>query len=105
MASESFNQDLARVLETALGLVTGDRAHQHGDAHFQFSSIAEFWTVYLANRGLMDADRVLEDHDVAQMMVLLKVSRAMIGSFKADDYIDQTGYSALTYALKNRIPG
>ena len=104
MASENFNLDLAKVLETALELVTKDRANQHGDAFEQHASIADFWTLYMVNKGLMDPDRSLEAHDVAQMMVLLKVSRAMLGSFNADTYIDQCGYAALTYAIMNRIP-
>lgn len=104
MVSNTYNADLAKVLETALELVTKDRANQHGDAYHQHSSIADFWTIYLVNKGLMEPDRAIEAHDVAQMMVLMKISRAMLGGFNVDNFIDQCGYSALTYAILNRIP-
>lgn len=101
--SETFNADLAKVLETALNLVTGDRAEQHGDAYDQCDLAAQFWSTYLAGRGFIDPRNALAPVDVSQMMLLLKVSRDVLGAFNCDTFVDQAGYSALSYAIKNRM--
>ena len=100
MANDAIlNDDLRSVLETAIHLVTSDRAHQHGDAIAQHQLAAAFWSTYLEGRGMLLAGP-LRPHDVAQMMLLLKVSRGVLGSFNPDTYIDQAGYAALTYAVQ-----
>lgn len=104
MASDAFNNDLSAVLKTALELVTRDRAQQHGDGYDQHMQIANFWTLYLSGKGMLNPNCGLEAHDVAQMMLLMKVSRAMLGSFNMDNFVDQCGYSALTFAICNRNP-
>lgn len=98
MASE-LNEDLTSVLATALDLVTKDRAKQHGDAIVQFEQIAAFWTVYLSGQGLLPHADITAEH-VAHMMVLMKISRSVLGSFHVDNYIDGAGYMALAYAVR-----
>ncbi|CAB4124696.1 hypothetical protein UFOVP62_24 [uncultured Caudovirales phage] len=98
MASE-LNEDLSAVLATALDLVTKERAEQHGDAICQFEQIAAFWSVYLSGHGLLPYGDI-KAHHVAQMMVLMKVSRTVLGSFNQDNYTDQAGYSALAFAVQ-----
>jgi hypothetical protein len=98
MVSE-LNEDLTSVLATALDLVTKERAEQHGDAIVQFEQIAAFWTIYLSGHGLLPYGDI-KAHHVAQMMVLMKVSRTVIGSFHQDNYTDQAGYSALAFAVQ-----
>lgn len=98
MANE-LNEDLQEVLATALDLVTKERAEQHGDAIVQFEQIAAFWTVYLSGHGLLPFGDIKAQH-VAQMMVLMKISRSVLGSFHKDNYIDAAGYSALAYAVQ-----
>ena len=102
---KTLNGDLSYVLETALGLVTGNRAEQHGDAYDQCTLAAKFWTTYLQGRGCMEDDVILEPHDVTQMMVLMKMSRDILGSFNPDTFVDQAGYSALSFGIKNRDYG
>jgi Domain of unknown function (DUF6378) len=98
--SPAFDKDLKKILETSLSLVTGDRAQQHGNAYDQHSTAAALWSMYLHARGLLADDALLKAHDVAQLMLLLKVSRDAIGSFNPDTFIDQAGYAALSYAIK-----
>jgi len=98
----NFNKDLCKVLETALSLVTGDRANMHGNAVDQHNLASDFWTVYLQGRGFIGTDTALAPHDVSQMMLLLKISRGVEGAFNLDTYIDQCGYAALTYAIMNK---
>ena len=89
-----MNEELTYILETAKHLVTKDRADQHGDALQQFGTIADLWNLYLSRRFGDDSGRI-RDYDVAQMMVLMKISRDIHGEYHQDTFIDQCGYSAL----------
>lgn len=98
MANESeMNDDLRAILDTAKQLVTQARSEDHGNAYDQHALASKFWNIYLHGRGkLCDT---LKPHDVAQMMLLLKVSRGILGKFNPDTFIDQCGYAALTYGI------
>lgn len=76
----------AEILDTAKRIVTGDREQQYGSPEDNFATIAGFWTTYL--------EREVTAHDVAMMMVLLKVARIQSGQVKADNYVDLAGYAA-----------
>jgi hypothetical protein len=80
-----------RVLRTAESLVNGDRNNQYGDPIQDFQRTADFWTIYLAEKGL---DAPLLPHDVAAMMSLLKLSRIGWSPDKEDHWIDLAGYAA-----------
>ena len=71
----------------AADLVAGDRARQHGDAGETHGHIARLWAAYLG--------APITNHDVALMMVLLKVARTQNGSSNPDDYLDICGYAAI----------
>ena len=75
------------ILVTASDLVSVDRAEQYGDARQSFNRISDLWSVYL--------EKPLSVTDVANMMVLLKVSRAKGNPLHEDSYIDMAGYAAL----------
>lgn len=78
----------AQVLATATEAVTKDRTATHGSAEDNFRHTALMWSAYLGVN--------ISAHDVCQMMVLSKISRAKIGKKDyADHYVDQCGYSAL----------
>lgn len=63
-----------------------DRIEDRGDVHEDsFSEIADLWATYL------DAD--VDESDVANMMVLLKVARNANGVYEADNYTDIAGYA------------
>lgn len=73
------------VLETAARLVSGDRAVQNGDKRANHQNIAALWSAYTGH--------IITAHDVAIMMVLLKVARTKSGRFNPDDYVDMAGYA------------
>lgn len=89
----------SEVLRTAEEIIFGERAKTYGDAKTSFSTIADFWTAYI-NKVLIDQNPeaefsvVLSGHEVAMMMILMKVSRTT-GSYHIDNYIDIAGYAAL----------
>lgn len=82
------------ILEEAEHLIHGDRQRDYGSARESFSRIADFWTTYLGPNLV----RHLTPLNVAQMMVLLKVSRSVTSS-KRDTFVDQAAYSDLAYTL------
>jgi hypothetical protein len=84
-------------LETALELVTGDRAEQYGDMHQCHQLIADLWNTYV--RG-----KEIEAHDVAIMMALLKIARMQTGSRTPDNYTDLAGYAAVAAQLARSEP-
>jgi hypothetical protein len=74
------------VLNTAKDFVTADRNADYGTPESNFGTIAEFWSSYLKTP--------VSPHDVAAMMLLMKVSRIMTSPSKEDNWIDAAGYAA-----------
>jgi len=81
-------QQLLREAET---LVTGDRNNAYGPPTQDFQRTADLWTIYL------DGRRIIEAHDVAIMMSLLKISRLSWDPTKRDSWVDLAGYAACGY--------
>ena len=84
--SEPRSYSRGDVLDTAKQYVTKDRAADHGDMEDNFQRIAEFWSVHL--------DQLIDAHDVAVMMTLLKVARIKSNPYHMDNFIDGAGYLA-----------
>lgn len=86
------------ILQEAERIINGDRAEQYGDPKVMFERIAEFWTSYL-----YPFTEALTPVDVANMMVLLKISRSKAavdrGEYHRDDHVDISGYAGLTEKL------
>ena len=80
-------------LRTALKLLSGKRQHEYGNKKENHENIARLWSAYL--------DHYISPHDVAILMVLLKVARAKFGNPSSDTYIDMVGYSAIAGELIN----
>tara|TARA_R110001599_G_scaffold159115_3_gene346433 strand:- start:1040 stop:1333 length:294 start_codon:yes stop_codon:yes gene_type:complete len=78
--------DRKECLNTAEGLITGQRAIDYGDARENHQRIASFWSTYLC--------KTLTPADVANMMMLLKIARIM-ETATDDSYIDICGYAAI----------
>lgn len=91
------------VLQQAAELIDGNRAATYGDAYDSHDRIARLWQTYLAavlpERGVDG----LQAHDVAAMMILMKVSRS-VASQHADNWVDICGYAALACEME-RING
>ncbi|HQF30275.1 MAG TPA: DUF6378 domain-containing protein [Hyphomicrobiales bacterium] len=83
------------ILRETARLVEGGREEAHGRSEVTHADIARLWNAYLET--IHHAD--LTPGDVAQMMVLLKIARALNGQFNLDDFRDMAGYAALAGAL------
>lgn len=79
------------ILEEALQIVSKDRNADYGDPEDNFKVIANYWMAYLESVGVAVA---LNTHDVAAMMILMKVSRLATSPQKSDHWVDIAGYSA-----------
>lgn len=84
------------ILQEANRIINGERAQTYGDAQKSFGQIADLWGVYL-NRVYPDVN--IDAIDVANMMILMKISRAQNG-FHRDSYVDIIGYAALTEKIR-----
>ena len=83
----------AKILDAAKAAVTGPRLQDYGEPAENFARIADYWSTYLG--------REIQGHDVAMMMVLLKVARG-VGE---DTCVDAAGYAALAYQVApNQLP-
>jgi hypothetical protein len=75
----------------AADLLAGDRSRQHGDVRTSHARIAGLWSAYLGHP--------ITPHDVALLMLLLKVARTTGATFNLDNYIDAVGYAAIAAEL------
>ena len=81
-------------LSEATRLVGMDREKDYGDKKENHNNIAKLWSAYL---GIS-----VTAHDVALMMVLLKMARTKLGQVSRDTYIDMSAYSAIAGEIKFR---
>lgn len=98
----------AKLLREAEQIVNGDRNAQYGDPNQDFRRTAELWNTYLT--GLLErrsaetprtfmgvtslVGSLIEPHDVAMMMILLKISRGTVSPKNFDTWLDIAGYAA-----------
>ena len=80
------------ILSEATRLVGMDRQKDYGDKVENHDNIARLWSAYLGIK--------IEAHDVALMMVLLKMARTKLGKVSKDTYIDMSAYSAIAGEIK-----
>ena len=80
------------ILSEATRLVGTDRQKDYGDKVENHDNIARLWSAYLGIK--------IEAHDVALMMVLLKMARTKLGKVSKDTYIDMSAYSAIAGEIK-----
>lgn len=73
-------------LEEAKTIVNGARQENYGSPESNFKDIAYLWTDYLNHEIL--------PHDVANMMILMKVARLKNKKDHLDSWIDIAGYAA-----------
>ncbi len=79
------------ITDEAKAIVAGDRASDYGDANESFARIAKLWSAYTGTS--------ISPWDVAQMMILLKVSLAKT-SRKRDTLVDIVGYAECASKLE-----
>ena len=73
------------LLQEADAIINGERQKDYGPPAESFGRIARLWSDYL--------DQELTALDVANLMILLKISRAKTGGFHRDSYRDIAGYA------------
>lgn len=92
-----MKSDKSTVLDEALALVNGDRRADYGTPTQSFKRIAALWEGFLGHK--------ITPHDVAQMLVLLKVARSKAGINgpagrpQHDSLVDAAGYIACAEML------
>tara|TARA_R110000824_G_scaffold281356_1_gene469657 strand:+ start:82 stop:429 length:348 start_codon:yes stop_codon:yes gene_type:complete len=79
-------------LEQAITLSSVERQIDYGDKVENHSNIAKMWSAYLKVK--------IETHDVAILMILLKIARTKLGAVSKDTYIDMAAYSAIAGEIK-----
>lgn len=83
------------ILAAAQKCVSGDREQDYGGPEYNFLTIANLWTIYMAAQGqITKEDKIIKPKDVAAMLALLKIARIASGHAKADNWIDLAGYAA-----------
>ena len=84
----------ASLLNEAKELITGDRQNQYGPPTQDFSRTAEILTA-MGYRG--PAGRLLVPHDIALMVMAVKMSRLVWSPDKRDNWADMAGYAGCGY--------
>ena len=84
------------ILSEATRLVGTDRQKDYGDKVKNHNNISKLWSSYL--------DVPITAHDVAIMMVLLKIARTKLGAISKDTYIDMAAYGAIAGEIKFKEP-
>lgn len=104
------------VLMEAESIINGQRRQDYGSVTESFSNVASLWTEYLERHAQTaiasarakyqrnDAMPItvisLSPEDVANLMILMKVSRAQNG-FHRDSYVDIAGYAGCAEKLQD----
>jgi len=83
------------IIKKAAIIVRGDRQKEYGNKRENFQNTANLWNAYLTAHSITP-------HDVAMMMILLKMARTMTGSAKTneDTYVDMAGYAGIAGVLR-----
>lgn len=83
------------VLQSALSIIDGPRNENYGEPEDSFYLISQFWNNYLADMGNVIP---LRGHDVAVMLMLLKIARlSKSRGNHVDSWVDVAGYAACGY--------
>ena len=98
IAKETHRSNVSeKVLTGALEQIRS-KAKEHGDTTNSFTMMAEFWNTYVRHTSVARAALDIQAKDVAQMMVLLKISRTAYGK-SGDNHVDEAGYASLAALL------
>ena len=93
--SDDFSRGIytnrSEILSQANDIIMGSRNTSYGQPEDNFQLIADYWSMYLVNKGKMNT--VLSSEDITIMMILLKIAR-LGGEGTEDCFIDIAGYAA-----------
>ena len=91
------------VMTQAQAVIYGEREKTYGRPEVNLHSIAEFWSIYLKRKGVVQGDPTnVTIDDVCQMMVLLKSARLLNDPGHHDSQVDQIGYIGLQERCRGR---
>lgn len=90
------NKTKEDTLEAAIKAVS-DRGLNYGSPEDNFIRIANLWTTHVRNRYGISA--ILDAHDVALMLLLMKVARLENCPTHEDSWVDIAGYAACGNSL------
>jgi len=76
-------------LDAAKAATTKERQIDYGTPEDNFTDIAEMWRIYFVNRQFNP-----QPHDVAAMLIMVKLCRIKTSSKKDDNWVDIAGYAA-----------
>lgn len=82
------------LLDKAIEIIEGARQEHYGSPEDNFARIAEYWQTYLRQTQLNPGGIYIGAHDVAIMMVLMKVARLAADYLHDDSWLDIAGYAA-----------
>jgi len=97
MTASGTQKDAGELLEDAADTVTQDR-DTHGEAVENHEHIADFWTTLF--EGKLKEGEEIEAHEVADAMVLVKLSRRYTGELTRDHRKDIAGYTGIAWACE-----
>ena len=86
----------SEVLNEAADIIGRDRNVAYGEPERNFDRIAQMWGAY---KGVF-----FEPHDVAAMLVLLKVARIAVSPDRLDHWVDSAGYAACGGEVRPGVP-
>jgi hypothetical protein len=92
------NLSLAESVLLDAGQAIRDRSKEHGHTERSFGMIGDLWTNYITHAFTIRGETKLYPHDIAHMMSLIKVARAVYG-YSVDNFVDGVGYTALAAML------
>ena len=84
-----------KILRDTADIIEGARNQDYGDPFDDFGTTANFWETYITRVVLRRGEMKLEPHDVAAMMMLLKIARLTWTPGVKDHWMDAIGYAAL----------
>jgi hypothetical protein len=91
----------ASALDEARQLITGDRNNQYGPPTQDFERTAGMANAF----GFRVNSNLLQGHDVAIFMMMLKISRLAWSPGKRDSWVDAAGYAGCGYECAVRAAG
>lgn len=77
----------------AAGLIDGDRNHEYGDPREMHQRAADIFNCYRNAGGLLTA------HDVAMILLSVKLARLSHMPDHRDSYVDICGYAGIAYEI------
>ncbi|MBO5956712.1 MAG: hypothetical protein J6Q39_04080 [Bacteroidales bacterium] len=80
------------IITQAAAIVEGARQLNYGSPEDNFARIAALWETYLINKQKPHTVFTINPHDVAMMMVLMKIARLMNTPDHWDSIKDGIGY-------------